>query len=154
MDSNNINNEKHFVFKTINPSNRVTPEFSGDCNKYVYTQYTVMYPMLQLACYFGFKEIILLGVDCTFSHDEQLDGTIKTQDIINHQKIIEQEEKNMEDMVIEECGYKYLTNVERQHAGYISARNYAETHGIKIYNATRGGELEIFERIGFDTLFE
>ena len=27
-------------------------------------------------------------------------------------------------------------------------------HGLKIYNATRGGKLEIFERINFDDLFK
>lgn len=34
-----------------------------------------------------------------------------------------------------------------------SIKYYAETHGIKIYNATRGGMLEIFERVEFDKLF-
>ena len=38
--------------------------------------------------------------------------------------------------------------------GYQMCKNYADTHGIKIYNATRGGMLEIFERVDFDSLFE
>ena len=29
---------------------------------------------------------------------------------------------------------------------------YAKAHGIKIYNATRGGKLEVFERVDFDDL--
>lgn len=33
------------------------------------------------------------------------------------------------------------------------AREYADGHGIKIYNATRGGKLEVFERVNFDKLF-
>ena len=37
---------------------------------------------------------------------------------------------------------------------YQKAKQYAETHGIKIYNATRGGKLEVFERVDFDSLFE
>ena len=32
-------------------------------------------------------------------------------------------------------------------AGYIVAKQYTDQHGIKIYNATRGGELEVFERV-------
>ena len=36
---------------------------------------------------------------------------------------------------------------------YKIAKKYAETHGIKIYNATRGGEMEVFERVDFDSLF-
>ena len=42
---------------------------------------------------------------------------------------------------------------ERMQAAYESAREYADAHGIKIYNATRGGELEVFERVNFDCLF-
>jgi len=33
------------------------------------------------------------------------------------------------------------------------AKEYADGHGIKIYNATRGGKLEVFERVNFDDLF-
>lgn len=33
------------------------------------------------------------------------------------------------------------------------AKEYADGHGIKIYNATRGGKLEVFERVNFDALF-
>ena len=36
---------------------------------------------------------------------------------------------------------------------YQAAEKYAEEHGIKIYNATRGGRLEVFERVDFDSLF-
>lgn len=39
------------------------------------------------------------------------------------------------------------------HLAYLSAKKYAEEHGIKIYNATRGGKLEVFERVDFDSLF-
>lgn len=44
-------------------------------------------------------------------------------------------------------------NVEYNVRAYKSARLYAENHGIKIYNATRGGELEVFERVNFDDIF-
>ena len=37
---------------------------------------------------------------------------------------------------------------------YQSAKKYADAHGIKIYNATRGGNLEVFERVDFDSLFK
>jgi len=36
---------------------------------------------------------------------------------------------------------------------YKTAKKYADRHGVKIYNATRGGNLEVFERVDFDTLF-
>jgi hypothetical protein len=39
-----------------------------------------------------------------------------------------------------------IANIEAMNKAYISARKYADSHGIKIYNVTRGGKLEWFER--------
>ena len=36
---------------------------------------------------------------------------------------------------------------------YQAAKQYAQTHGIKIKNATRGGKLNVFQRVDFDSLF-
>ena len=36
---------------------------------------------------------------------------------------------------------------------YAEARKYSDRTGIKIYNATRGGQLEAFERKDFDEIF-
>ena len=44
--------------------------------------------------------------------------------------------------------------MDLQLAGYQKAKQYADAHGIKIYNATRGGKLEVFPRVDFDSLFE
>ena len=41
---------------------------------------------------------------------------------------------------------------EKNIAGYLAAKRYAEQHGIKIYNATRGGELEVFERVKLEQI--
>lgn len=35
---------------------------------------------------------------------------------------------------------------------YRVAESYCTSHGIKIYNATRGGKLEIFNRVDFDRI--
>ena len=43
-------------------------------------------------------------------------------------------------------------NLEYQEKSFLSARNYFETHGGRIFNATRGGCLECFPRIDLDTL--
>lgn len=47
----------------------------------------------------------------------------------------------------------YIPNVENTTLSYIIARKHCEEKGIKIYNATRGGKLEVFERVDFDKLF-
>ena len=45
-------------------------------------------------------------------------------------------------------------SVWQMDVAYEAARKYADAHGIKIYNATRGGCLEAFPRVDFDSLFE
>ena len=42
--------------------------------------------------------------------------------------------------------------IEEVTLAYMSARNYAKEHGVKILNATRGGKLEVFPRVNFDKL--
>jgi len=85
---------------------------------------------LQLAAYMGFTEIYLLGTDCQqYDDDEKMHFTSDysvVKSILNLNKII---------------------------SAYEVAKEYAEAHGIKIYNATRGGSLEVFQRVDFDSLF-
>lgn len=110
------------------------PSFSSDLVKGVYGGRTVMYDMLQIAVYMGFKEIYLIGVDFSWGEDGR--DTHFSKEYI--------EKKVIKDAL------KYKDEV--MHA-YIAARKYAEANGVKIYNATRGGKLEVFDRMDFDKLF-
>lgn len=110
------------------------PSFSDDITKGVYTGRTVMYDTLQIAMYMGFKEIYLLGVDFSWGEDGR--DTHFCNDYGN------------DGLIKDAMHYKD----ELRHA-YISAKNYADSHGIKIYNATRGGYLDVFERVDFDKIF-
>ena len=68
---------------------------------------------------------------------------IKNVNIRNHTRYMD--DNNFKEETIPE--------VERFELGYQAAEAYAKEHQIKIYNATRGGKLEIFERVEFDSLF-
>ncbi len=46
-----------------------------------------------------------------------------------------------------------VQNVESMNRSYELCKEFAEKNGVKIYNATRGGKLEVFERVDFDSLF-
>lgn len=111
------------------------PQFSEDLVQGVFGGRMVTYDMFQIAAYMGFNEIYLLGIDFSWGEDGKNTHFYKSSD---------------EDPVVKEA-IKYRDEVI--HA-YISAKNYADSHGIKIYNATRGGYLEIFERVDFDKLFD
>lgn len=108
------------------------PDFSDDFARGTFCGKTITYDgALQLAVYMGFSEIYLLGVDCSIY------PSLEKQHFIPN--YCEKQPVNL--------------NVEYNMRAYKSARLYAENHGIKIYNATRGGELEVFERVNFDDIF-
>ena len=92
---------------------------------------TVVYACLQWAVYLGFKEIYLLGCDFNFSKN------FDSPDDHFYQKVEQH----------------YTFNYKIVEKSYENAQTYAHTHGIMIYNATRGGKLEVFPRVDFDKLF-
>ena len=118
-------------------------DFSDDCSVQTYMGYSVSYSMIQVAVYMGFKEIYLLGMDHDFPLMKDLDG--KT--------IIEKNKKIHSDIL---GNYKWsdtVVDLRPSTLAFQSAKKYADEHGIKIYNATRGGKLEVFERVNFDDIF-
>ena len=106
--------------------------FSNDISWIVESGFSIVYVCMQFAAYMGFKTIYLLGVDMNYS-------TIGA--VGNH--FYKLEGRNSTD-------FNWSKNIEYFH----DAKTYADLHGIKIYNATRGGALEVFPRVEFDSLFE
>lgn len=111
------------------------PKYAEDIRYGMYTCGTVVYNCFQLATYMGFKEIYLIGVDFSFSNEYK---NVNNHFIKNYYNSNSQT-SNFYD--------------EEQFRSHRAAKKYADEHGIKIYNATRGGKLEIFPRVDFDSLF-
>lgn len=90
---------------------------------------SVSYTAMQIGSYMGFSEIYLLGVDCS-NWQEHFDDNYWSEDEAfrapDEAKIFQ---------------------------AYQIAEQYSRSHGFRIFNATRGGKLEIFERVDFDSLF-
>lgn len=103
--------------------------FSGNAYEIVYGAFTVACSAMQLAVYMGFKKIYLIGCDCDYSGEKKHFIEFK---VANTRPILDEEEK--------------------MRMTYETAKKYADAHGIKIYNVTRGGKLEVFERVDFDEL--
>ena len=106
------------------------PKFSDDFAMQSFLYGTIVYNAIQLAVYMGFSEIFLIGVDCNYQKGSRNNHFFqeKERDQISHGE-------------------------ESMQKAFVAAKNYADVHGIKIYNATRGGMLEVFERVNFDNLF-
>ena len=115
--------------------------FSNDVSKYIQAASTVTYTMIQLAAYMGYSEIYLIGMDHTYANVTNDKGQIiKKNNVKNH--AFEDETPN-----------EVVANIAYMELAYSVAREYCESHGIKIYNATIGGELEVFKRTDFWNLF-
>ncbi len=130
------------------------PRFSEDCSKQVYISGTVSYFMLQMAVYMGFQEIYLLGIDASYSMKCGEGGTLDWEASSNNMDLLKKEEKKYTKKITEKYSYANMTDMVRQQMlGYEAAKKYAEMNEIKIYNATRGGKLEVFQRVEFESLF-
>ncbi len=116
------------------------PLFSEDISEMFYGGWTVTYMAIQIAAYMGFKSIYLLGIDHNYSVTLNPDGSLSKQ--------------NLQDHFSENDRITNVPQLYKSTLAYEAARQYADAHGIKIYNATRGGKLEVFERVDFDTLFK
>lgn len=125
--------------------------FSDDISRCVYDGGTVTYVSIQCAAYMGFKEIILLGVDHSFAREKTRDGRITVnQDIKNHFQKYQTNEFWGNGQTDEEA---VVFPLDFATEAFIEAKRYADEHGIRILNATRGGKLEVFRRVDFDSLF-
>ena len=116
------------------------PEFSEDISAGIFEGFTVSYMCFQLAAYMGFNEIYLLGIDHNYSRVKLADGSI-----LANEKI--------QDHFSEKDEIENVPQLFKSSLAYEKAKSYAEANGIRIFNATRGGELEVFERIDFDSIF-
>lgn len=108
--------------------------FNNELDKYIFDGASVVYAAMQIAVFMGFKRIVLLGVDCNY--------TLKKEELHN-------------DKLSYTTDYNYkwnentgLTMIE----GFKYAKKYADEHGIEIINSTRGGMLEVFERVNLEEI--
>lgn len=99
-----------------------------ECGTYDF--YSVTHIAILLSIYMGFKEIYLLGVDNNYVGS-------KTHFIES-----DTDEKHDYDFAV-------LTQ-QSMDAGYREIRKIAEEAGVKVYNATRGGRLEVFPRVDLE----
>lgn len=129
-----------FLKKDGNRNYLESPLFSDDLQKKIITIGTVTFALIEIAAYLGFKYIYIIGCDNSYSIIRQKDGTI----IQTGNKSYFDGSNDIQ---------KLAVDVWEMDIAYGCARHYADTHGIKIFNATRGGHLEVFERKDFDTLF-
>ncbi|OJY28917.1 MAG: hypothetical protein BGP11_19285 [Rhodobacterales bacterium 65-51] len=127
--------------------NYAIPRFSTDVSKVAYCGQSVTYVNLQLAYYMGFTEVYLIGMDFNYvipdSHSRNGDVLTSDTDDPNHfHKDYFGKGKTWKD-----------PKLDRVLMNYKMAKLVYECAGRQIFNATKGGHLEEFERVNYDGLF-
>jgi hypothetical protein len=126
--------------------------FSTHIESYAYSVRTVTIAALQIAAYLGFNPIYLIGCDTTYNlpkavrfEDSDQELIVSTADTdINHFR---------PDYF--GTGKKYhQPHPERMIFAYQQSKQVCDRLGVKVYNATIGGMLEVFPRVDFNTLFD
>ncbi len=121
------------------------PDFSADFTQGLCWGATVTYALMQIAFFMGIRELYLIGMDFSFTvlSKENQEGLL-----------VSKGEQNHFHPDYRPIGEPWNTpKLEYQERSFQVGREFFESHGGKIYNATRGGKLEIFPRVDFDSLF-
>lgn len=120
-----------------------SPKFSKEADHLIYAIGTITFAMLELASYMGFSKIYIIGCDNKFGLERKKDGTVVYNNVASHFK--EAQVKN---------DVTTASGTWEMNIAYACARKASdESPDFTIYNATRGGHLEAFERVDFDSLF-
>ncbi len=133
-------------YESLSP-NFETPRFSMRPDKTVYCAQSVTLINIQLALYFGFSEVYLIGMDFSYKVPESA--------IVDGKDILSQEDG------INHFDPRYFGKGKKWHdpklhnalEAYRFFKQVYERYNVKIKNASYGGKLDVFDRCDFDSLF-
>ena len=145
-----VQNNTIFLNHLPRKSYPVDMDLSTDVGEVSYTGGTVTYTGLQIALSLGFKEIYLIGVDASYTvqdvkrSEEYGTGVLESKsDDVNHF-----------DPSYFGKGYRWHDpNVHTMLQAYRKVKAYSEQNDVRVENATIGGELEVFSRKDYYSLF-
>ena len=113
-------------------------DFSKNIHHYLGQGFTVTYGAIQMAHYMGFSEVYLLGIDHNYSISLNEKGIpVMNDGVQDYFKGSTASNKGLN-----------LPRIVESTVAYMTARKFADKQeNFVVYNATRGGKLEAFERV-------
>lgn len=139
----NIENATYF-WANYDRSKDYPDSFSTDIAHQMDSMGTVTFTCINIAAYMGFTEIYLIGVDHNYQVTINEQGeTVVDQNAKDY--FCEGYDDDIKDIVVHDMRQNTIA--------YRKAKHFCDAHDIHIYNATRGGKLEVFERVDLDSLF-
>ena len=119
--------------------------FTDDVVEQVYGGQTVLYDAIQMAVYMGFSDIYLIGVDNNYKKELKEDGNIVDTGLKDNHFCKEYDEGLEGKIAV--VARLYLSDVI-----FDVAKRECEVRGCRIMNATRGGRLEMFDRVSLEQI--
>ncbi len=125
--------------------------FSTDASAFTCGGSTVTYTCMQLAYHMGFRHVYLVGADHNYTLPSQYEHRERDENYVIASEI---DDPNHFDPTYFGKGYRWHNpKVHQMEASYMHAKRAYEADGRHLYNATRGGNLEVFKRVPFESLF-
>jgi hypothetical protein len=123
------------------------PQISTNFADHVFWGGTVTFLNIQLAYFLGISKVYLIGIDHNYVIPQK---DIQTGSVIMSQS----QDQNHFHPDYFGPGFRYHDPmIERMEIGYKKVKEFCDKTGWRIYNATAGGRLEVFERREFKSLF-
>ena len=122
-------------FKKIFSTNLVHGAYGGD---------TVTYENLQIAAHLGLNPIYLIGCDHNYQGEKNSRPGIVISQGPGQTHFSKNYRKEGESVL--------PAAIKQMEESYTIANESTRKRGVNIFNATRGGKLEIFDRVGFDSI--
>lgn len=120
------------------------PKFAHDARYRVWEGATVTYVCLQLAFHMGFEQVILIGVDHSFTSKGEANTTITSDG----------DDPNHFDPRYFGKGFRWqLPDLDMSEIAYYMAKVNYEQDGRQILDATISGNLTVFPKADYDSLF-
>lgn len=120
-----------------------SPKFSENIEDKIYAIGTTAYEAIEWSRYVGINNIYMIGCDMSYRVNKNRDGSIYYN---NSGK-----DHFYDNIHTNKDNIKPVETWEQKNA-HRAADNYSKMNGFRIYNATRGGCLEEYERVDFDNL--
>lgn len=138
---------KAYYYATVNIDSRILG-FSKDFSREVVDSSTVAYTAFQLAYYMGFKKIYMIGFDQNYKVSLDKDGNVVTNNKVEKDYFSDKYKNEKTDDLL-------LPNLYEMNKAFISVAHHIKEGNIdlEVYNATRGGMLEVFQRVDLDEVF-
>lgn len=129
----------HYLYTSYN-----LPRFSGNASGRLWEGATVTFVAMQLAFHLGFKQVVLIGVDHSFSTQGKPNTTITSNG----------DDPNHFNPSYFGKGFRWqLPDLETSEIAYAMAREAYRKAEREIVDATAGGKLTIFQKVDYESLF-